>query len=50
MDYPAIGPDADTPVLNNRQLNRRHRRVSYPVSRKVPNQEPLQILGFLVGL
>ena len=50
MDYPSTGPDANTSVPTAQQLNRRHRRVSYPVSKKGGNQEPLQILGFLVGL
>ena len=43
-----IDTNADVPTT--RRLNRGHTSVSDPVSRKGPNQEPLQILGFLVGL
>lgn len=50
MDYPATGANADKPVPTTQQLNRGHTSVSYLVSKKDRNREPMQTLDFLVGL
>ena len=49
-DYHATGPNTNTSVPIARQLNRGRGSVSYPVSEKGRNQEPLQTMDFLVGL